>query len=217
MAENPTPPGEPQNTPLNVIAEVSRVVTRAVDQIAGDRADYPLLVAAGCVEALKRFGVESRIMYGSGAWIEVLDDHSVIWAGCWGEHLHFWVATQYGEVVDLNTAVAYRKRVHSKPELKAQCSAPLLWSQEVPKFYRYQPEGVAELEILEERDQKLLSRVVEIVVKNCDPARASAGTEPEFPNEPILCPNRKLLDDSKGTFKIFDRALAVQGIPKAPF
>src|SRR4051812_34692423 len=96
-------------TSLPIIATVSRVVTRVVDRIAGDRADYPLLVAAACVEALKQFGIESRIMYGQVAWIEVMDDHSLAWAGCWGENFHFWVATQFGEVVDLNTSVAHRK------------------------------------------------------------------------------------------------------------
>ena len=31
-------------TPIAVIANVSRIVTKVVDRIAGDRADYPLLV-----------------------------------------------------------------------------------------------------------------------------------------------------------------------------
>src|SRR4051812_33033629 len=107
--ENQEPVGQ---TSLAIIANVSRVVTKVVDRITGDRADFPLLVAAACVEALKRFGIESRIMYGQVAWVEVMDDHSLAWAGCWGENFHFWVATQYGEVVDLNTSVAHRKRSH---------------------------------------------------------------------------------------------------------
>jgi hypothetical protein len=41
--------------------------------------------------------------------------------------------------------------------------------------------------------------------------------EQDFPNEPILCPERKLLDDSNESFKKFDRALSVRGIPEAPF
>src|SRR5690349_3458324 len=97
-------------TPLAVIANVSRVVTKVVDRITGDRVDFPLLVAAACVEALKRFGIESRVMYGQVAWVEIIEnngDQSVAWAGCWGENFHFWVATQYGEVVDLNTSVAH--------------------------------------------------------------------------------------------------------------
>jgi hypothetical protein len=136
---------EKEFTPLPIIANVARIVTAAVDRVAGDRGDYPLLVALACVEALKQFQIEARVMYGAVAWIEILEDQTPVWAGCWGEHFHFWVATQYGEVVDLNTSVAHRRRAHSRPDLKAQYSPPMLWASEIPKFYRYQPEGVAEV------------------------------------------------------------------------
>src|SRR5688500_18023046 len=95
---------ETAETPLEVIANVSRVVTAVVDRITGGRVDFPLLVAAACVEGLAGHGIESRIMYGQVAWTEVLEDYSIIWAGCWGKNIHFWVATQFGEVVDLNTS-----------------------------------------------------------------------------------------------------------------
>src|ERR1700722_10867248 len=97
---------------LPVIANVSRVVTMVVDRITGDRVDFPLMVAAATVEALKNFQIESRVMYGQAAWIEVLEDQSVVWAGCWGQNIHFWVATQNGEIVDLNTSIAFKKRAH---------------------------------------------------------------------------------------------------------
>ncbi len=213
-------------TPLSIIANVSRVVTQVVDRVTGDRVDYPLLVASACVEALRCFGVESRIMYGQVAWIEVMEDNSVIWAGCWGENFHFWVATQYGEVVDLNTSVAYRKRAHTNPQLKALYSPPMIWSVDLPGFYRCVPEGVAELDLLEENDQKRLDRVLAEIREKCKPAlcvgEANKAADPledeelDFPNEPILCPQRRLLDDQKGTFKYFDRAIAVQGLPQSP-
>lgn len=208
-----------QGTPLPVIANVSRVVTSVVDRLTGDRVEFPLLVAAACVEALKRHGIESRIMYGPAAWVEVMDDHSVIWAGCWGRFFHFWVATQHGEVVDLNSSVAHRKRAHDNPEIKPLYSPPILWSAELPGFYRYQPEGVAELELTEDKDKRRYELVLEEVAKNCGPEHLDPemiDEELEFPNEPILCPGRRLLDDSRGTFKHFDRALSVRGIPQAP-
>lgn len=206
-------------TPLAIIANVSRVVAAVIDRVAGDRADVPLLVSAACVEALRTFGIESRVMYGQAAWIEVLEDHSVIWAGCWGENLHFWVATQFGEVIDLNTSVAARKRAHSTPHLKSRFSPPMLWSREVPGFYRYAPEGIAELELTEEPDLKRYELVCQEIQEKCGPRHIDLmATEEDlqFPNEPILCPGRKLLDDSRETFKQFDRALGVHGIPKAP-
>jgi hypothetical protein len=157
------------------------------------------------------------VFYGPAAWVEVLEDQTPIWAGCWGKSLHFWVGTAYGEVVDLNTSVAHRKRAHDNPGLKSLYSPPLLWSREVPRFYRYNPEGVAELELHDTEDQRKYDRVLAEIREKCGPQHVQAGEQLDFPNEPILCPGRKLLDDSKDTFKHFDRALAVQGIPPAPF
>jgi hypothetical protein len=155
-------------------------------------------------------------MYGQAAWVEVMEDHTLVWAGCWGQNLHFWVGTAYGETVDLNSSVAYRKRAHDNPMIKPLHSPPILWSREVPAFYRFVPEGVAELELTEAEDVRRYERVLAEIAEKCGPSQIASG-EMDFPNEPVLCPGRKLLDDSKGTFKLFDRALSVRGIPQAPF
>ncbi len=202
-------------TPLDVIANVSRIVTKVVDRIAGDRVEVPLMVAAACVEGLKLHGIQSQIMYGRAAWTEVLENQSVLWAGCWGGNIHFWVATQFGEVVDLNASVAHHKIGHTSPDLKPRYSPPMLWSTEVPRFYRYQPEGVAELELTDQRDLDHFELVLKEVREKCLPDLLKGESEP-FPNEPILCPGRKLLDDNQGTFRHFDRALSVYGIPDFP-
>lgn len=215
-----TPDATIDATPTDIIANVSRVVTRVVDRVTGDRVDCPLLVAVAAVEALKAFGIKSQVMYGKAAWVEVLEDQSVVWAGCWGENFTFWVATQFGELVDLNTSVAHRKRSHWDLKLKAIHSPPMLWSKELPRFYRYQPEGVAEVDLRDERDQKHFEVVLAEVREKCVPARltpALAGEmQEEFPNEPILCPGRRILDDSLESFKHFDRAISVSGIPPSP-
>jgi hypothetical protein len=206
-----------KTTPLPIIANVSRVVTRVVDRVTGDRVDYPLLVAAACVEALKKFDIQARIMYGQVAWIEVMENFQVAWAGCWGQNFHFWVETEFVEVVDLNTSVAFRKRSHSTPHLKALYSPPILWSVEIPKFYRFVPEGIAELELTDDKDQKRFETVLREISEKCGPQHLGTSSDQlDFPNEPLLCPGRQLLDDSQQTFKHFDRALAVHGIPKAP-
>jgi hypothetical protein len=217
MTDIQTESSQVTSTPLPIIANVSKVVSRVVDRLTGDRVDFPLLVAVACVEALKRFGIESRVMYGQVAWVEVLEDQSVIWAGCWGENFHFWVATQYGEVIDLNTSVAYRKRAHSSPNLTPLYSPPMIWSYELPKFYKCIPEGVAELDLIEESDKRRFEQVVAEIQEKCGPQFLPENPEElDFANEPILCPERRLLDDSKNTFRLFDRALAVHGIPDAP-
>lgn len=203
------------STPLEVVANVSRIVTKVCDRISGSRVDYPLLVATAAQEALKQHGIQSQVMYGPAAWIEVLENHAVTWAGCWGEFFHFWVATEFGEVVDLNVAVAHQKRSHQTPQVKPLYSPPNLWSAQVPRFYRYIPDGIAEVELTEERDQRWFKLVLEEVRAKCGPTQI-AGKEPEFPNEPLLCPDRRVLDDSHETFRHFDRALSVLGIPAAP-
>jgi hypothetical protein len=210
-----------QSTPVEVIANVSRVVTKVVDRISGDRVEVPLMTAAACVEALARFGIEARVMYGKAAWIELLEkSHRPTWAGCWGENYTFWVATQYGEVVDLNVSVAHRKLSHQGPEagaaVRAALSPPMLWSAEVPAFYRYEPEGVAELELTDPEDLKRFQLVLDEVRLKCGPEHVRPG-EQEFANEAILCPGRRVLDDSRESFRQFERAIGVMGLPAAPF
>lgn len=205
-------------TDLRIVAKVARIVSTVVDQITGDRSDYPLLVASATVEALKKCGVESRVIYGQAAWVEVLENEEIVWAGCWGENVHLWAGTEFGEVVDLNTSVAYRKKAHqSFGEIKALYSPPMIWSKEVPAFCRYSPEGVAELTLDNERDQKWFQKVNERVLEAIQAEPQKEVQESDFPNEPILCPMRKLLDDSQQTFRHFDRILSIKGIPKSPF
>jgi len=211
------------STPLPIIAAVSRVVTKVCDRITGDRGDFPLLVCAATQDALSRLGIQSRIMYGPAAWIEILEDQTPIWAGCWNGNFSFWIATQYGEVVDLNTAIAHRKRPQSplyQLEKKSIYSPPIVWSKEVPSFYRYKPEGIAELEITEEADKKRLTEILRETrekIAQVQTLLSQPENEWEFPNEPILCPGKRLLDDSNQTFQHFDRALSVRGLPTAPF
>jgi hypothetical protein len=192
-------------TPLNIIAEVSRVVTMAADRILGDRTDFPLYVAMAASEALKNYEIQSQVMYGKAGWVEIMENQAPVWAGCWGQNSHFWLATVYGEVVDLNTHASGRK-------FKSLYSPPLLWSAEVPRFFRYLPEGVAELDGENDSHHQKLELLLNEVRVKC---RREMG-EPDFPNEPIICPLRKILDDSRKTFQYYDRALSVAGIPELP-
>ena len=141
-------------TPLPVIAEVSRLVTKVTDRITGDRSEYPLLVACVTTEVLRNFGFEANVFYGASAWVEVMENESLMWVGAWGEHTHFWVGTQFGEVVDLNTSVSIRKKSHADLNHQPKFSPPLLWSKEVPGFYKYAPEGIAEVDLDGERDRR---------------------------------------------------------------
>jgi hypothetical protein len=161
------------------------------------------------------------MMFGQGVWIEVLEDQSLVWAGCWeqNEKFHFWVETQYGEIVDLNTSVAFRATSTRPADLKVLYSPPILWSSEVPWFYRYIPQGIAELELHQNQERQHYEWLMTEVDEKCRPDQIDLqGDERnlQFPNESILCPGRRVLDDSRGTFRFFDRALSVQQIPPAP-
>lgn len=209
-------------TPLAVVALVSRTVIAASDlALGGDRSDSPLLVASAAQFALDVLGFGSRVFHGPAAWIEVTAEHELLWAGCWGESQHFWVANQHGEVIDLTTPVAHRRRAHDRasalPPMIA--SPPLIWTAELPSFYRCRPEGVAELELTEPADRARWDRVRRDIEEACRAGLDSlawADDQLVFPAEAILCPGRRLLDDPQGTFAAYDRALRVRGLPPAP-
>jgi hypothetical protein len=208
------------STPLPLIAAISRLVTRVTDRVTGDRSEFPLLVATVTTEALRRCGIEANVFYGEAAWIEVMENESVMWVGCWGENTHFWTVTPFGEIVDLNTSVSHRKKSHQNRDHQPKLSPPLLWSKEVPAFYRYKPGGIAEVELDSERDQRWFELCLKEVAEKLGDLRSLIETpesDLDFPDEAILCPGRGILDDGAQSFRHFDRAIAVQGIPERPF
>lgn len=206
------------STPLAIVAHVSRIVTRAADLTTGDRSDFPLLVAGACSRALGYFGIESHVLYGHAAWVEVLENGGVIWAQSSTEAPHFWVQSEFNETIDLNMSVAFRRKTRVQPGFKPVQSPPLLWSQEVPSFYRFHAEGAAEISPTGERDLRWWKRLLEEIESRCkDKTLADLEKkEMEFPNEALICSGRKLLDDSEESFKKFDRALS-SGLPASPF
>ncbi len=207
-------------TPLAYIAAVSRLVTKVTDRITGDRSEFPLLVACVTARILNHIGIHSNIFYGQAAWIEVMENQSLMWVGCWGNHTHFWVATQFGEIVDLNTSVSHRKKSHSNPDHQPKFSPPILWSKEVPSFYRYVPEGVAEVELDGERDRRWYETCVNEVLEKLSDLKSVLETPDEmldFPDEALVCPGRRILDDAAQSFRHYDRAIMIQGIPEKPF
>ncbi len=216
---NPT-----QQTPLPVIATVSRLVTKVVDRVTGDRSDYPLLVTCVVQRALSHLGIQTNIFYGQAAWIEIMEDQTPLWVGCWGDHTHFWNVTPHGEIVDLTTSVSYRKKAHQNPAHRPKYSPPLVWSNEIPRFIKYVPEGLAEVELDSDRDQRWYDLCVSEVLQklteiepNLKKWTESAPTfDLDFPDEPLIVSGKRLLDDGAETFKHYDRALKVHGIPEGP-
>lgn len=208
-----------KSTPLAFIGQASRLITKVTDRISGDRSEFPLLVCSVTSTVLQKCGIGTNIFYGQAAWVEVMEDASLMWVGCWGQSHHFWVLTQFNEIVDLNTSVSLRKKVHGNEMHQPKYSPPIVWAHEVPKFYRYLPEGLAEVELDSERDQRWQRQCVDEILEKMGDLSLLMTDEVDgvqFPDEAILCPNRKILDDPKQSFGHFDRAMMIQGLPEAP-
>jgi hypothetical protein len=193
-----------KHTELKIIAAVSRIVTQVCDQILGDRTTAPLVVALSCQKALLHFKIQSECIYGNAAWIEIQANNQPTWVGSWDPGVHFWVQTQFQEIVDLNILLTPKNLF----------CAPLLWSYEVPRFYRYQPMGIAEMSTQDPKEIQIFTSINEhidslLLELNLEKTLSSS----DFPIEPILCSDRQLLDDDQKSFAQFDRALGVYGIP----
>jgi len=199
-------------TPIAVVATLSRLITKVTDRITGDRSDYPLLVAMVGKQALEHLGIGANIFYGPAAWVEVQEDQTPLWVGVWGDRAHIWLATEFGEVVDLC-------RGGQAGEQEGKYSPPLIWSKVLPKFYRYHVAGQAEIDLKREQDRKwfdvCLSEVIEKIPAK-EKLLALNESDLDFPDEAILCPDRRILDDARQSFKHYDRALSIFGIPAAP-
>jgi len=197
-------------TPLPIVAHASRISMILAERYLTDRTRSPLFLAYGLSEALKCFGIKSRVMFGNASWLEVMEDHTVLWAGAFGDRMHFWLETEFHETVDLYTGAAHR--AESGSHLKAKYSSPNLWSKEIPAFYKYRAEGIAEADQV---DDPTLQLYLKEIREQCALVNQSDENAAFF-NEPFICNERKLMDDSKGSFKQFERAVQVRGIPKAP-
>lgn len=205
---------------------------------ATSRALFPLLVAESVVRSLKNFGISAHTLYGRAAWIEIDAKMKPIWAGTWesDDHPHFWAATKAGEVIDLNASIAYQIRSASNPNEKTVYSSPMIWCASIPRFYRYHAKGVADLgQPKNESDRKLIDDLFNEIDLKCQeviktgrvPMQSSADGSKmtsdalmdklQFPNEPFLVPDKRILDSSDQKFMHFDRAISISGIPKSPF
>lgn len=209
----------PNATPIEIVATISRLVSKVTDRVTGDRSEFPLLVAAVTKSALEHYKIGCNIFYGPAAWIEVLEDASPLWVGCWGKSVHIWAASEFGEVIDLCVGVSFRKRAHANPNHQPKYSPPLVWSKDLPVFYRYKVDGVAEVALDSNKDKEWFE-LCDAEVKQKLPQLTGLRNTPfeslEFPDEPILCPNRRILDDAGRSFQFFDRSLKICGIPPAP-
>lgn len=217
-------------TPLSLVGPLSQQVIAITDRLVGGRGHAPMLVAKSIEYALMLFDISSAVLYGEAAWVEVLesDPHPKIqWGGRWlpddspseSPSFYFWVETRFGEWVDL---VAPSISRGGKP--RAQWAPPLLWSRQIPKFFKYRPHGMAEIEFSEPSQKRIFDQVCEELKAWQQSTRIAFDAAPgsdgfpsdQFPNEPMLCDEQRVLDDSRQSFLNYDRALSIFGVPELP-
>ncbi len=197
-------------TELSIIESTIGWIPLLCDRLTTDRADAPLFVAACVREWLSAHGVSSRIFFGRAAWILLMPDEMPVWAGLWEKAPYFWVETEFKETVDINACITHRRMLATSLEFQNAVPPPMLWSREVPKFFRFAPDGLAELPMDSEKERDLWERALAEM-------RDLKEKKPRLPNIPIVGPNRKVLDSEQGLFRRYDRALQIRGIPAAPF
>ena len=76
------------------------------------------------------------------------------------------------------------------------------------------------MELDQERDRRWFEACLTEVIEKIGNVRLVVETpddELDFPEEAILCPGRRILDDASQSFRHYDRAILVQGIPEKPF
>lgn len=199
---------------LALIAHASRITLSIVDRFLDQRAAQPIVVSQTLHEILKRYHFESLIHYGHAAWIEIREDEQPIWTGAWGENLWFWLETAHGETVDL--AAAHSFKLPDGSGHHSLRSVPLLWAKEIPSFYRYHSHGWAETDLEEPATKNLWQPILRAIEDLELPTLGTEAQPSDFPNEPIVCSGRRILDNSAADFRHFDRALSIFGMPEAP-
>lgn len=189
------------------IAFISRTVPMIVDRITGGREAYPLFLSSMLIEAFRKLNLHAQVMYGRAAWIEITSDHRPRWTGSWHQ-FHFWVQTKHQETVDFTVGASHRGT--------SLLSAPNLFTNEYPNFYRYQIEGIAEAEPETKLQEDWFRRGSEMIQRAHQDWLKSSAPEIEFIAEPIILSGKRLLDDEQNSFQSFDRSLGVYGIPQPP-
>jgi hypothetical protein len=125
-----------------------------------------------CVESsvaiktlLKRLGIESFLIKGSLRTIEILNGGSIRESGFWGENHHFWVMSQFAEIVDLTVSYLH---LHPASYEKAAIPHPPVWCFEpdLPPAVQYEmTNSCREIQILNEEEDRHMKELT-IVAEN---------------------------------------------------
>lgn len=186
-------------TKEHLIRTLSRGVVLSTERVTGDRTSYPLFVYTALKALLTTHGHGGRIFYGKAAFLAVENERQS-WFVFGEKRPYFWIETENKETVDLNVFRLIKKMGFLGP--------PLIWSKDIPIFYKYVPEGLAEVDEKEVSE----SSVFQSILKGASQAQSSE----EVVNEPIIFPDRKMLDSEQEEFATYEKLLNLSTVEKPP-
>lgn len=138
-----------KNTPLPLRQLVLLVVHRALTAHYGGNYSIRCLQASHATQyLLSKLGIVSRIVEGdfccASAYASIPD--AIVWSGFWDKDHHYWVYTEFAEVVDLTIRQSHK---HPAKPRKDGFEVPAFWwtvSDGLPPTIHYLPRGVVAAE-----------------------------------------------------------------------
>lgn len=137
----------------------SLVNTQLVAHYGTNYSDRCLQACLGIARVLNHYGIKSTLLEGS-VCIPRLGGHGDFgWHGFWGDHHHYWLITEFQELIDLSV---HQINIHSAFKGNPLISPPPIWWSKIstmPDFLVYLPlEGFGtatdvQLENIEENQQ----------------------------------------------------------------
>lgn len=166
-------------------AFLRRLIFFVVDRVARERYgdEYPVrCLQVGCAvqRLLRNVGVRSNLWVGAVCVPGAYRDPEVFsWIGFWDQDHHFWLRTEFGEIVDLSAA---QMHLHPRRSRKDGYGMPALWwgigRSPLPDVLRYLPDtllpGVQLPDVSEQTD---LETFLEAVQRSWDRWLESAKVE----------------------------------------
>lgn len=134
-----------------------------VRNFGSNYSDKCLQASLGIQFVLKQFGIASTLVEGALCIpTAALERSNSIWQGFWNDHHHYWLVTEFGELVDLSIN---QINMHPATGTGDRADPPAFWFHDVsylPAIFKYLPSNVirndAETSLEDKSDNDLLQK-----------------------------------------------------------
>ena len=127
-----------RKTTLPLRDYIFSVVDETNLEVFGERSSFKCAqTALATASLLSKYGIKTVYILGSTCVPKISTDLSIMsWHGFWGDDHHYWVMTEFGEIVDLSMAY-----LHLHPQEKLSLlEMPPVWidtNQGIPTCFKY--------------------------------------------------------------------------------